>query len=103
MGGQANRLSWNSGGIRHFPLGLVRDLRDNRFMGTGPTMTAATRPGKRKGSNAAGAGLLFAAVSMLALPSAVLAFSSRFDLLQSGSPSVDGGFQPAAVDPRQAR
>lgn len=66
-------------------------------------MTAAIRPSKRKGSNAAGAGLLFAAVSMLALPSAVLAFSSRFDLLHSGSPTVDGGFQPAAVDPRLAR
>jgi len=66
-------------------------------------MTAATIPGKRKGSNAAGAGMLFAAVGMLALPSAVLAFSSRFDSLHSGSAIVDGGFQPASVDPRLAR
>lgn len=66
-------------------------------------MTAAIKPGKRKSGNAAGAGLLFVAVGMLALPSAVLAFSSRFDLLHSGSAVVDGGFQPAAVDPRLAR
>lgn len=66
-------------------------------------MTAATIPTRRKGGNAAGAGLLFAAVGLLALPSAVLAFSSRFDSIQSGSPIVDGGFQPAAVDPRLAR
>lgn len=65
-------------------------------------MTAATIY-RRKGSNAAGAGLLFVAVGLLALPSAVLAFSSRFDLIQTSSPIVDGGFQPAAVDPRLAR
>lgn len=66
-------------------------------------MTAVATPNRHKGSNAAGAGLLFGAVSLLALPSAVLAFSSRFDSVQSGSPIVDGGFQPARVDPRLAR
>lgn len=66
-------------------------------------MTAATVSSKGKGGNAAGAGLLFAAVGLLALPSAVLAFSSRFDSIQASSPIVDGGFQPAAVDPRLAR
>ena len=66
-------------------------------------MTAAAISSKGKGGNAAGAGLLFAAVGLLALPSAVLAFSSRFDSIQSSSPIVDGGFQPATVDPRLAR
>ncbi|MEN9926426.1 MAG: hypothetical protein RL268_2552 [Pseudomonadota bacterium] len=66
-------------------------------------MKAATARTRRKGGNAAGAGLLFVAVGMLALPSAVLAFSSRFDSFQIGSPIVDGGFQPAVVDPRLAR
>lgn len=66
-------------------------------------MTAATTPAKRQSGNAAGAGMLFAAVGLLALPSAVLAFSSRFDSLHSRSPAVDGGFQPAVVDPRLAR
>lgn len=66
-------------------------------------VTAAAIPVRRKGSNAAGAGLLLGAVGLLALPSAVLAFSSRFDSIQSDSSVVDGGFQPAKVDPRLAR
>lgn len=66
-------------------------------------MTAATSPAKRKSGNAAGAGMLFAAVGLLALPSAVLAFSSRFDSPHSKAAIVDGGFQPATVDPRLAR
>lgn len=49
--------------------------------------------------------LLTGAVALLALPSAVLAFSSRFDALQ-GQDKVEeaqSGFVPAMVDPRLAR
>ena len=59
--------------------------------------------GRRSGT--AAAMLLAGAVSVLALPSAVLAFSSRFDPLPDTGPQAakPGGFQPAEVDPRLAR
>lgn len=61
---------------------------------------------KVRRSGTAAAMLLAGAVSVLALPSAVLAFSSRFDPLPNASgPQTEkpGGFQPAEVDPRLAR
>lgn len=58
---------------------------------------------RQKGGAGAGSGLLFAAVGMLALPSAVLAFSSRIESPEPAPALVDGGFQPAQVDPRLAR
>ena len=58
---------------------------------------------RRNTGHAAGAGLLFAAVGLLALPSAVLAFSNKFDSPQPTPSRADGGFQPAVVDPRLAR
>lgn len=66
-------------------------------------MTGLTASDKRKTGGGAGAVLLFAAVGALALPSAVLAFSSRFDSLPASGSTADGGFQPAEVDPRLAR
>lgn len=78
-------------------------MRDNCDMEDDSDMAGKTEQTRRKGGNAAGAVLLFGAVGMLALPSAVLAFSSRFDSLPSETAIVDGGFQPAAVDPRLAR
>ena len=59
--------------------------------------------GRRSGT--AAAVLLAGAVSVLALPSAVLALSSRFDPLPLAGPQTakPGGFQPAEVDPRLAR
>lgn len=57
----------------------------------------------RKSGGSAGSGLLFAAVGILALPSAVLAFANRIDSPPAAPALVDGGFQPAAVDPRLAR
>ena len=61
--------------------------------------------GKRKRSGSAAAMLLCGAVSVLALPSALLAFSSRFNLdSQTGAnTAVATGFIPAEVDPRLAR
>lgn len=61
--------------------------------------------GKRKRSGSAAAMLLCGAVSVLALPSAVLAFSSRFDVDSQGAANSAGasGFIPAEVDPRLAR
>ena len=60
---------------------------------------------QRKRSGSAAAMLLCGAVSVLALPSAVLAFSSRFDVDSQGAASSAGasGFIPAEVDPRLAR
>ena len=60
---------------------------------------------KRKRSCSAAAMLLCGAVSVLALPSAVLAFSSRFDIESPGAANAPGasGFIPAEVDPRLAR
>ena len=60
---------------------------------------------KRKRSSSAAAMLLCGAVSVLALPSAVLAFSSRFDpdSIAGVSSSGASGFIPAEVDPRLAR
>ena len=65
------------------------------------TKPAATR-GKRSGT--AAAALLCGAVSLLALPSAVLAFANR---MSSGgevqlASAANGGFVPAEVDPRLA-
>ena len=63
----------------------------------------AMQNGRRNGT--AAAMLLAGAVGVLALPSAVLAFSSRFDPVPGEGPQVvkPGGFQPAEVDPRLAR
>ena len=60
---------------------------------------------KRKRSGSAAAMLLCGAVSVLALPSAVLAFSSRFDVDSLGvaNSAAASGFIPAEVDPRLAR
>lgn len=69
----------------------------------GKTMTTiATVKGKRSGGTSAL--LLSAAVGVLALPSAVLAFSSGAS--QGDDPSraeASGGFTPSEVDPRLAR
>ena len=61
--------------------------------------------GKRKPGGTTAAMLLCGAVSVLALPSAVLAFAARFDAgLPDGTPSAgSSGFIPAEVDPRLAR
>lgn len=66
-------------------------------------MTGKSQQNGRKGGGNAGSGLLFAAVGILALPSAVLAFANRIESPQAAPALVDGGFQPAAVDPRLAR
>lgn len=60
---------------------------------------------KRKRGGTAAALLLCGAVSVLALPSAVLAFASRYDMPQSGpaTAAASSGFVPAEVDPRLAR
>ncbi|MFM5895605.1 MAG: hypothetical protein ACKOQM_14405 [Novosphingobium sp.] len=60
---------------------------------------------KRKRGGTTAALLLCGAVSVLALPSAVLAFASRYDLPQSGTANAaaSSGFVPAEVDPRLAR
>ena len=60
---------------------------------------------KRKRSGTAAAMLLCGAVSVLALPSAVLAFASRYDGPQSAAATTaaSSGFIPAEVDPRLAR
>ena len=54
---------------------------------------------------AAPALIIAAAVTVLALPSAVLAFSSRFDLMPTGSAANQGlgGFAPGSPDPRLTR
>lgn len=67
-------------------------------------MITPDKPAKGNARGGAAAVLLAATVGLLALPSAVLAFSSRYDL----QPQVDGdlaanGFRPVAVDPRLAR
>ena len=61
--------------------------------------------GKRKPGGTTAAMLLCGAVSLLALPSAVLAFAARFDAgLPDGTASAgSSGFIPAEVDPRLAR
>lgn len=63
----------------------------------------ATQNTRRSGT--AAAMLLAGAVGVLALPSAVLAISSRFDPTPGAGPqeAKPGGFQPAEVDPRLAR
>jgi hypothetical protein len=66
-------------------------------------MAGTSQQNGRKGGGSAGSGLLFAAVGILALPSAVLAFANRIESPQAAPALVDGGFQPAAVDPRLAR
>jgi len=60
---------------------------------------------KRKRSGTTAAVLLCGAVSVLALPSAVLAFASRYDGPQfmGASSAAATGFVPAEVDPRLAR
>lgn len=62
------------------------------------------RRGRKRGGTAA-AMLLAGTVLTLALPSAVLAFSSRFEPQPVAQPArVElAGFQPASVDPRLAR
>jgi len=59
--------------------------------------------GTTKRSGSAAAVLLGGAVALLALPSAVLAFSSRFDPLPLTQVADAGGFIPAEVDPSLAR
>jgi hypothetical protein len=69
-------------------------------------MTAITTVSKGKGRNSAASALLIAAaVTVLALPSAVLALSIGIGprLIARTEASVDNGFQPARVDPRLAR
>lgn len=58
--------------------------------------------GKRSGTAAM---LLAGTVGLLALPSAVLAFSARFDLqpVDEAGNGIGSGFRPAQVDPRLAR
>ncbi len=59
---------------------------------------------KRKRGGTTAAMMLCGAVSVLALPSAVLAFSSRYnDPEASSATSPASGFVPAEVDPRLAR
>ena len=61
--------------------------------------------GKRKLGGTTSAMLLCGAVSLLALPSAVLAFAARFDAGEPTGVTTAGGsgFIPAEVDPRLAR
>ena len=61
--------------------------------------------GKRKRSGTTAAMLLCGAVSVLALPSGVLAFASRYDANPQPVATTPGGgaFIPAAVDPRLSR
>ncbi len=61
--------------------------------------------GKRKRSGTTAAALLCGAVSVLALPSAVLAFATHFELESQVAATSTGssGFIPAEVDPRLAR
>ena len=61
--------------------------------------------GKRKLGGTTAAMLLCGAVSLLALPSAVLAFAARFDAGLPGGVTTAGssGFVPSEVDPRLAR
>lgn len=66
-------------------------------------MTKLPNTDKRKRGGGAGAALLFGAVGLLALPSAVLAFAGRFDSRPVAPEVVESGFQPAEVDPRLAR
>lgn len=66
-------------------------------------MTGANERSRRKSGNMSGAALLLGSVGLLALPSAVLAFSSHLVATPRTVPIVDGGFQPAVVDPRLAR
>jgi hypothetical protein len=66
-------------------------------------MTRLTEQAKTTSGSATGAMLLLAAVGVLALPSAVLAFSSGFDSPAESTQAIDGGFKPAQVDPRLAR
>ncbi len=64
-----------------------------------------TQQTDRKRSAGTAAVMLAGAVGLLALPSAVLAFSSRFDVRseQPRSEAPGAGFVPANVDPRLAR
>lgn len=66
-------------------------------------MTQRQISDKRKRGSTAGAALLFGTVGLLALPSAVLAFSDRFESRAALPDAVESGFQPAEVDPRLAR
>lgn len=66
-------------------------------------VTRLTQADKRKRGGGAGAALLFGTVGLLALPTAVLAFSHRLESPVAGPVEQDGGFQPADVDPRLAR
>lgn len=66
-------------------------------------MAARADDGRKRGG--AAAMLLAGAVCLLALPSAVLAFSSKLDLqpIDDAMAVGDSGFLPAEVDPRLAR
>lgn len=68
------------------------------------TVTERGTPAMRKNGSGAGAALLFGAVGLLALPTAVLAFSGRLEALPPAAAEIaEGGFVPASVDPRLAR
>ncbi len=58
---------------------------------------------RRKRSGTTAAALLCGAVTMLALPSAVLAFANRIEAPDEVQLASNGGFVPAEVDPRLSR
>jgi hypothetical protein len=66
-------------------------------------LTGSTIANQRRRGNAAGSLLLGGVVALLALPSAVMAFSNRLDLVPGASLVDESGFKPADVDPRMAR
>lgn len=66
-------------------------------------MASSEATDTRKRGGITGAAMLAGTVSVLALPSAVLAFSTRLDSLSSAPAAIEDGFQPAKVDPRLAR
>lgn len=75
--------------------GACGKVMATRKAGTGNPARAAATP----------AVLIASAVGLLALPSAVLAFSSRFDSVPIGQTVTEtpGTFKPGSVDPRLAR
>ena len=66
-------------------------------------MTRLSQDDKRKRGGCGGTVLLLGAVSLLALPSAVLAISHGFESPDEAPALVRGEFVPAQVDPRLAR
>lgn len=97
------RFSRNSARRGHLGLDLGVNCATSSGVETESSMTGRIERGSRKSGSLPGGALLLGAVGLLALPSAVLAFSNRLVAAQRSVPIVDGGFQPAAVDPRLAR